>query len=41
MVSFTVFGVNVVIENGLDGACGGIMGNGFMVNIVGVYNGGI
>jgi len=33
--------VNAATENGLDGACGGIMGNGLMVNTVGAYNGGI
>ena len=41
MASSTASGVNAATENGLDGACGGIMGNGLMVNTVGAYNGGI
>lgn len=41
MVSFVGIGVNVGVENGLDVGCGvGIMGNGFVVNVVGVYSGG-
>lgn len=30
-----------VSENGLDGSCGGIMGNGLVVNTVGAYSGGM
>ena len=41
MASSTASGVNAATENGLDGACGGIMGNGLVVNTVGAYNGGI
>jgi len=40
MASSTASGVNAASENGLDGACGGIMGSGLMVNTVGAYSGG-
>lgn len=30
-----------VSENGLDGTCGSIMGNGLVVNTVGAYSGGM
>ena len=39
MTGSTASGVNVGSENGLDGACGGIMANGLVVNPVGAYNG--
>lgn len=40
MASSTATGANVGNENSLDAGCGGIMGNGLVVNTVGAYSGG-